>query len=168
MLSSFLLASTSFLFTRLRHPLAMGLTLILQTALICLSTSSSSNFVWMSYILFLIFMGATLVLFIYVASLASNEMFSLSFPLTFITLSPLALATLPIMLKDELIHPLKPNNEMSSLISSEMIFDPTFSLGMIYNPSCSSLTSFMILYLLLTLIVIVKLSSSSAGPLRLS
>nr|YP_009498545.1 NADH dehydrogenase subunit 6 [Alpheus hoplocheles]AWK60860.1 NADH dehydrogenase subunit 6 [Alpheus hoplocheles] len=167
MLSSFLLLGTSYLFTRLRHPLAMGLALISQTTLICLSSGSGSSFTWMSYILFLIFLGATLVLFIYVASLASNETFNLSYPMTLIILSPLLIA-MPILMKDELIQPLKPNMEKSSLTTSEMISDPTFNLAMIYSPSTAFLTSFVILYLLLTLIVIVKLTSSSSGPLRLS
>nr|QFG40109.1 NADH dehydrogenase subunit 6 [Alpheus bellulus] len=167
MLLSLLLMGTSYLFTRLQHPLAMGLTLIFQTTLICLSSGSTSNFTWLSYILFLIFLGATLVLFIYVASLASNEMFNLSYPMALVMASPLLLS-LPILLKDELIQPIKPNSEKSSLITSEILSDPTFNLSMIYSPSTAFLTSFVILYLLLTLIVIVKLSSSSTGPLRLS
>nr|YP_004123579.1 NADH dehydrogenase subunit 6 [Alpheus distinguendus]ACV90186.1 NADH dehydrogenase subunit 6 [Alpheus distinguendus] len=166
-ISSFLLLSTSYLFTRLRHPLAMGLTLIFQTTLICLSSGASSSFTWMSYILFLIFLGATLVLFIYVASLASNEVFNLSYPMALLVASPLII-TIPLLAKDELIQPLKPNMQGSSLILSETILEPTFKLAMMYNPSTAFLTSFVVLYLLLTLVVIVKLSSSSSGPLRLS
>nr|YP_009563994.1 NADH dehydrogenase subunit 6 [Alpheus inopinatus]QAX91344.1 NADH dehydrogenase subunit 6 [Alpheus inopinatus] len=166
-LSSFLLMGTSLLFTQLQHPLAMGLTLILQTVLICLASGSASSFTWLSYILFLIFLGATLVLFIYVASLASNEMFKLSAPLSIMMSLPILVST-PFLLKEELLQPLKPLSESSSLTELETTQDPTFFLSMIYSPSTSFLTSFMILYLLLTLIVIVKLSSSSTGPLRLS
>nr|QFG40122.1 NADH dehydrogenase subunit 6 [Alpheus randalli] len=167
MISSFLLMGNSYLFTRLRHPLAMGLTLIFQTLLICLSSGSSSNFTWLSYILFLIFLGATLVLFIYVASLASNEMFKLSYPMILTIILPFTII-LPLLFKEELIFPFKPTSEPSSLSTTEITSDPTFNLSMIYSPSTSFLTSFIILYLLLTLIVIVKLSSSSTGPLRLS
>nr|AJM70186.1 NADH dehydrogenase subunit 6 [Alpheus lobidens] len=165
--SSFMLLGTSLLFTRLRHPLAMGLTLILQTLLICLSSGSASSFTWLSYILFLIFLGATLVLFIYVASLASNEIFKLSTPLSALMVLPLLIGS-PFLLKEELIQPMKPLSEPSLVSETETTSDPTFFLSMIYSPSTSFLTSFMILYLLLTLIVIVKISSSSTGPLRLS
>merc|ERR1739838_23170 len=62
-------------FTRLVHPLAIGLALLFQTILICCTTGLSNLSFWFSYILFLIFLGGILVLFIYVTSLASNEMF---------------------------------------------------------------------------------------------
>nr|YP_009500801.1 NADH dehydrogenase subunit 6 [Alpheus japonicus]AXB37195.1 NADH dehydrogenase subunit 6 [Alpheus japonicus]WPW61523.1 NADH dehydrogenase subunit 6 [Potamalpheops sp. purple zebra] len=167
MLSSSILMGTSFMFTRLQHPLAMGLTLISQTLLISLASGSYTKFTWLSYILFLIFLGATLVLFIYVASLASNEMFKLSYPMLLLLITP-ALMSTPLLLKDELLQPLKPISEPSSMSSSQIIMDPTFSLSMIYSPSTSFLTSFVILYLLMTLIVIVKISSCSTGPLRMS
>lgn len=121
----------------------------------------------MSYILFLIFLGATLVLFIYVASLASNEIFKLSYPIISTIILPL-LIMIPLLFKDELTSPIKPTREISSICIKEISSDPTFSLSIIYRPSTSFLTSFVILYLLLTLIVIVKLRSSSTGPLRLS
>ena len=162
-----MLICSSYLFTRLQHPLAIGLTLIFQTLLICLTSAPSSGFTWISYILFLIFLGATLVLFIYVASLASNEVFNISYVLGFVLISPILIA-LPLLLKEELINPLKPTGELSSISALEIVDDPTFRLRIIYGPSTSFLTSFVILYLLLTLIVIVKLRASFTGPLRLS
>ena len=126
-----------------------------------------SSFTWISYILFLIFLGATLVLFIYVASLASNEMFKLSYPISIIIILP-AVIVVPLLLKDELTLTLKPAREPSSIAPSQILTDPTFSLRIIYSHSTSFLTSFVILYLLLTLVVIVKVRSSFTGPLRLS
>merc|ERR1712198_806681 len=79
-----LITALSLFFTRLSHPLAIGLALLSQTILICLITGLSSSSFWFSYILFLIFLGGILVLFIYVTSLASNEMFTPSITIAFV------------------------------------------------------------------------------------
>jgi len=68
----------SSIFSTIKHPLAMGLILLIQTIFICLLRGLLIKSFWFSYILFLIFIGGILVLFIYVTSLASNEIFSFS------------------------------------------------------------------------------------------
>nr|AGO50137.1 NADH dehydrogenase subunit 6 [Kamimuria wangi] len=81
MINSLLMFMSSLLaliFTRMNHPLAMGLMLLLQLFLVTLITGFMTQSFWFSYILFLVFLGGLLVLFIYVTSLASNEMFTLS------------------------------------------------------------------------------------------
>lgn len=145
----------------------MGLALIFQTLIICLSCGYSSKITWLSYILFLIFLGATLVLFIYVASLASDEIFRLSYRISAVIIAPFLLRT-PLIIKDELVFSLKLNRELSSMTKSEATVNPILNLRIIYNPTTCFLTAFVILYLLLTLIVVVKLRSSFSGPLRLS
>nr|YP_006665730.1 NADH dehydrogenase subunit 6 [Challia fletcheri]AEP83058.1 NADH dehydrogenase subunit 6 [Challia fletcheri] len=57
------------------HPLWMGLILLVQTFLVSLFSGFLLSFFWFSYILFLLFLGGMLVLFMYVCGLASNEMF---------------------------------------------------------------------------------------------
>nr|YP_010926816.1 NADH dehydrogenase subunit 6 [Procletes levicarina]WKF54323.1 NADH dehydrogenase subunit 6 [Procletes levicarina] len=154
-------------FTRMLHPLAMGLTLLTQTILICLSSGLLSKHMWFSYILFLIFLGAMLVLFIYVASLASNESFSLSIPTMSLIL--LSMTTLPLfMVMDPFLPSLKQTIESSFLSSIQLMNSVQYNLSMIYNPCSMNLTLFIILYLLLTLIVVVKITSTFFGPLRLS
>nr|YP_009233073.1 NADH dehydrogenase subunit 6 [Engaewa walpolea]AMA98216.1 NADH dehydrogenase subunit 6 [Engaewa walpolea] len=71
--------SISLLFARLTHPLAMGIILLTQTLVVCILSGEFNPCFWFSYILFLIFMGAMLILFIYVASLASNEPFKINY-----------------------------------------------------------------------------------------
>jgi NADH-ubiquinone oxidoreductase chain 6 len=56
----------------------MGLVLLIQTLIVALLTGVLASSFWFSYILFLVFLGGMLVLFIYVTRLASNEMFSIS------------------------------------------------------------------------------------------
>nr|QTX96601.1 NADH dehydrogenase subunit 6 [Macrobrachium rosenbergii]UPO69329.1 NADH dehydrogenase subunit 6 [Macrobrachium rosenbergii]WJW63919.1 NADH dehydrogenase subunit 6 [Macrobrachium rosenbergii] len=166
-LSSFLLMSSSICFTRMTHPLAMGLTLILQTILICVSAGLLSKFMWFSYILFLIFLGATLVLFIYVASLASNETFKLSIKMISAFILPLSMALI-LPLTDQMMTPTKDSAELSFLSSLQDIQSTQMTISHMYNPTTATLTGMIILYLLLTLIVVVKLSSTFSGPLRTS
>jgi hypothetical protein len=64
------------LFTQIKHPLAIGPILTLQTIITCIISGSLRQ--RFSHILFQIFLGGILVLFIYVTRLASNEIFSLS------------------------------------------------------------------------------------------
>ena len=116
----------------------------------------------------MIFLGGILVLFIYVASLASNEVFKLSQTLALSMLVFNIFILVPFLFLDEAVQALKPIGETSSLTLSETIYNPTFSLSIIYNPPSSLVTAFVILYLLLTLIVVVKITASSKRPLRLS
>nr|YP_010959083.1 NADH dehydrogenase subunit 6 [Pseudophilothrips ichini]WND64426.1 NADH dehydrogenase subunit 6 [Pseudophilothrips ichini] len=64
-------------FIFLKHPLIMGLMLILNTIFLCVFVSLFSFSSWNSYILFLMFLGGILILFLYNISLISTEIFSM-------------------------------------------------------------------------------------------
>nr|YP_009229357.1 NADH dehydrogenase subunit 6 [Palaemon gravieri]ALT55347.1 NADH dehydrogenase subunit 6 [Palaemon gravieri]ANF05055.1 NADH dehydrogenase subunit 6 [Palaemon gravieri] len=165
--SSLMLTSMAICFTLLTHPLSMGLVLVAQTILICFSVGVLSTMSWFPYILFLIFLGATLVLFIYVASLASNEPFKVTPTLMILGLFPIIFT--PILIFSETL--ILPNKEALQTFSFSTPMETSsisFVLNNIYNPTAANLTAVVILYLLLTLVVVVKLSSSFIGPLRLS
>nr|WGO58078.1 NADH dehydrogenase subunit 6 [Rhabdoblatta omei] len=150
----------SIIFTQMNHPLAMGLILLIQTTLISIITGMSTQSFWFSYVLFLIFLGGMLVLFIYVTSLASNEMFSMSTKL--IILSVIMLPMLFLMY----------NTHSSSIMSQEtmnfMIINNYTSLPLIklYNNPTSIITIMLATYLFLTLIAVVKIINIFKGPLR--
>nr|YP_009170139.1 NADH dehydrogenase subunit 6 [Panulirus cygnus]ALE28930.1 NADH dehydrogenase subunit 6 [Panulirus cygnus] len=120
------------------------------------------------YILFLIFLGGMLVLFIYVASLASNESFKLSLFLTaMILLGSFSLSAL-FMFLDPLFS-IQPVSVQHSFFSAKDIPDlSSISTHFIYNFPTMGLTLVVILYLLFTLIVVVEMTSVFSGPLRLS
>nr|YP_010159303.1 NADH dehydrogenase subunit 6 [Perlesta teaysia]QRG31749.1 NADH dehydrogenase subunit 6 [Perlesta teaysia] len=161
-------AILTILFTQMTHPLAMGLMLLIQTVAICLITGLTTQSFWFSYILFLVFLGGLLVLFIYVTSLASNEMFSLSISSLLYFVIPFVTALLIIMITD-------PNLWLNGLSIYEMtltkqtplqIEEATLSLMKIYNNPTNIITLMLVLYLFLTLIVVVKITKISHGPLR--
>nr|ALO76591.1 NADH deshydrogenase subunit 6 [Paromalus flavicornis] len=144
--------SVSSLFILLTHPLSMGLTLLIQVTLISLLTGYMNMNFWFSYILFLIMVGGMLVLFIYMTSIASNEMFKLSSKMIMMTVIILIMSTFTMQ-------------KVSKLSSLKMDYNPIFLSKFINYPS-NILMFMMILYLFITLIVIVKISKIEYGPIR--
>nr|WMY23794.1 NADH dehydrogenase subunit 6 [Aedes aegypti] len=159
---------TSFIFMQMKHPLAMGLMLLIQTFLTSLLTGMFVKTFWFSYVLFLIFMGGMLVLFIYVTSLSSNEMFSLSMKLFFLTLSMILMFIVFSFFFDKsIISMFINNNEMNNLFSTNsLMMEDLISLNKMYNFPTNLITLLLINYLFLTLLVTVKITKKNYGPLR--
>nr|YP_009564046.1 NADH dehydrogenase subunit 6 [Puerulus angulatus]QAX91409.1 NADH dehydrogenase subunit 6 [Puerulus angulatus] len=158
----------SLLFTRLVHPLSAGIILLIQTTLISLASGVGAPSFWFSYILFLIFLGGMLVLFIYVASLASNEPFKISITGLFTILSLSSILSILMILMDPFFSSYLaaiPNSLLDIKDQTSFISSLTC---LIYNFPAAALTLYVILYLLLTLIAVVKVTSVYSGPLRFS
>nr|YP_009509562.1 NADH dehydrogenase subunit 6 [Tubuca polita]AUN44979.1 NADH dehydrogenase subunit 6 [Tubuca polita] len=158
-----LLLSFSILFTQLSHPLAMGLILLIQTLLISISLGLSSFSFWFSYILFLIFLGGMLVLFIYVASLASNEAFVPS-TLYLVIFMLTTFFSMMLLFIDPIMTSSSSSLPWSSFSTSTL--NPSIIMW-IYNTPSMNFTIFIICYLLLMLIIVVKIVNLFKGPLRL-
>uniref|UniRef100_UPI003001EC5A NADH dehydrogenase subunit 6 n=1 Tax=Desmometopa sabroskyi TaxID=3118444 RepID=UPI003001EC5A len=160
---------SSIIFMMMIHPLAMGLMLLIQTLFISLLTGLMNKSFWFSYILFLIFLGGMLVLFIYVTSLASNEMFSISMKLMIWSSIMFITIMMIMMLNDNMIFYIKIfNEEMNSLYNQEMyIMENSLSLSKLYNYPTNMITIMLMNYLLITLIAIVKITKLFHGPLRM-
>nr|URX53186.1 NADH dehydrogenase subunit 6 [Neotermes phragmosus] len=149
----------STMFTQMNHPLAMGLMLLMQTTTVCLISGLMHQSFWFQYILFMVLVGGMLVLFIYVASLASNEMFSLSTKML-TTLTMMTMASM--LIKDwTTINSSEMTNHTTILENS--IITMTSKL---YNQPNGIMTIMLAMYLLMTLIVVVKITDMSKGPLR--
>nr|YP_009250724.1 NADH dehydrogenase subunit 6 [Heterotermes validus]AMX23053.1 NADH dehydrogenase subunit 6 [Heterotermes validus] len=149
---------TSLMFTQMKHPLAMGMMLLLQTTLTCLISGTMHKSFWFSYILFMIMIGGMLVLFMYMTSLASNEMFSPSnkMILTAMMTSPALMYIMPDQTNN------KEMNTYNVTTENEIITSTT----MMYNQNTGTMTILLVMYMLLTLIVVVNIISISSGPLR--
>nr|YP_010693019.1 NADH dehydrogenase subunit 6 [Rhagoletis batava]WCB98148.1 NADH dehydrogenase subunit 6 [Rhagoletis batava]WCB98161.1 NADH dehydrogenase subunit 6 [Rhagoletis batava]WCB98174.1 NADH dehydrogenase subunit 6 [Rhagoletis batava] len=160
---------SSFIFMQMNHPLAMGLMLLIQTLQICLMTGLMAKSFWFSYILFLIFLGSMLVLFIYITSLASNEMFSLSMKLTTICLMFFSLFTiLNLMMDKSILSIFLENNEMKFMNNIDLFMEEnSLNLNKLYNYPTNLITILLMNYLLITLIAVVKITKLFYGPLRL-
>lgn len=155
-------------FIIIKHPLAIGIVLIIQTLVISLIIGLISKTFWFSYVLFLIFLGGILILFIYITSLASNELFFFSIKYFFTILISTIFVFLTILMLDKnIIYFYLENLEMKS-INNLFIYinENVLILRKLYNFPINLITILLINYLFLTLIISVKITNLFKGPLR--
>nr|YP_009693807.1 NADH dehydrogenase subunit 6 [Panorpa debilis]QEI03730.1 NADH dehydrogenase subunit 6 [Panorpa debilis] len=159
----------SFIFMQMNHPLAMGLVLLIQTLLICMITGLVTSTFWFSYILFLVFLGGMLILFIYMTSLASNEMFTFSSKLTLMMIFTIMISITMFFIIDQNLWIFNfINIDMENMFKLNFLnmSENSLNLTKLYNFPTSIITIMLINYLFLTLIAIVKITNIFYGPLR--
>nr|YP_007026378.1 NADH dehydrogenase subunit 6 [Argas africolumbae]AFV32075.1 NADH dehydrogenase subunit 6 [Argas africolumbae]UYL27194.1 NADH dehydrogenase subunit 6 [Argas africolumbae] len=127
------------------HPLTMLIMLILMTLNIITIVYLSTNTTWIPMILILLILGGMLVLFIYITSVTPNKKFSFKKQSIFMVMPSLMFSTNMVYL----------NFSQTSILLFNM-------------DKNSFLLIFITIYLLITLIAIMKLINSSTAPLRLS
>nr|YP_010026300.1 NADH dehydrogenase subunit 6 [Leptestheria brevirostris]QOQ37314.1 NADH dehydrogenase subunit 6 [Leptestheria brevirostris] len=159
MLFSFPLVSLILTFGFLSHPLAMALNLFLQTGFFCMLMGSFHGNYWLSYLLFLVFLGGLLIVFAYVSTLASNEKFTPSINYALLAIS--GLGVLLLLYQPSLGSTLSSSN---SLFSASKAAPESFSADL-YSFSSSSLL-YLVVYLLFCLLIVVRVSRLEEGPLR--
>nr|QVM79176.1 NADH dehydrogenase subunit 6 [Spondylis buprestoides] len=161
MMTMLIMMSLSFML--LNHPLSFGLNILMQTILICLITGLMNYNFWFSYILFLIMVGGMLILFIYMTSIASNEKFKFSSKLMI-----MALFTLILMMMMALIDYYFMNLNLLTydMINQNYMKINNFSMSKYMNYPTNLIFMMIIIYLLITLIMVVKITNLKYGPLR--
>nr|YP_010946294.1 NADH dehydrogenase subunit 6 [Allacta robusta]WGO57012.1 NADH dehydrogenase subunit 6 [Allacta robusta] len=152
-----LMMMMSMTFTQIKHPMAMGCLLLMQTIAVSMMSGMLSQTFWFSYILFLIFLGGMLVLFIYVTSITSNKMFNMSTKLIMI------IPTMSIMLTLYMYMDINNQESINFLLLNN---NTTNTLLKLYNNYTNYITIMMASYLFITLITIVKITNIFKGPLR--
>uniref|UniRef100_UPI003002515C NADH dehydrogenase subunit 6 n=1 Tax=Theopompa ophthalmica TaxID=2908871 RepID=UPI003002515C len=152
----------SIMFTFMNHPLSMGVILLFQTITICLISGSMAPSFWFSYILLLIYLGGMLVLFMYVTSIASNELFLYSNKnLLIFFMIPFMLIMLNII---NILMPMNLFENLENFLS--MSSCPNIYLLKMYNHPINIITIMIASYLFLVLIAVVKIISIYKGPIR--
>jgi len=137
-----------------RNPIALIVIIMSQAILVCICAWSSIKIRWFSYILFLIFLGGLIVLFIYITRLASNEKINLSMR-TGITVTGILVTALIITMASW-------NNQIINLENIRVIK----YFNTIYSNSARLLIFITITYLLLTLVIVVKISNKFNSPIK--
>nr|YP_010952590.1 NADH dehydrogenase subunit 6 [Acherontia styx]WMQ52936.1 NADH dehydrogenase subunit 6 [Acherontia styx] len=166
---SMIMIMLSFMMYFLNHPLSMGLMILIQTMLTCLLSGMMIKTYWFSYILFLTFLGGLLVLFIYVSSIASNELFLISNNMKmFIFMFMLLLIFIQFLFMKNLNWMNLNNNSEMDMFNNIFWFNNENKINMnkLYNNKSSMLMMMLIIYLFITLIAIVKITNIFYGPLR--
>nr|AII02340.1 NADH dehydrogenase subunit 6 [Tineola bisselliella] len=153
------------------HPLSMMILILIQTLLTCLITGLLINSYWFSYILFLTFLGGILILFIYITSIASNEMFKFSLMMFYYLFSMFLIIMMIFLIffKKNLIWlNFSMNYEMNKLFNKYLFFNNENKLNLtkLYNEQTFIFMMMLIIYLLITLIMTVKITNVFYGPLR--
>nr|YP_010701161.1 NADH dehydrogenase subunit 6 [Papilio alcmenor]WCI21402.1 NADH dehydrogenase subunit 6 [Papilio alcmenor] len=170
MFFSMMIIMFSIMMLFLNHPLSMGLMILIQTLIICLLSGMLINSYWFSYTLFLVFLGGLLVLFIYVSSVASNELFNMNFLLKNTMFFFLFMS---LILSFYYMHNLNWlnfsfNEEMKNLSNFFIFFnnENKINLSKLYNNQTHLMMMMLIIYLFITLVAIVKITNIFFGPLR--
>nr|YP_010626551.1 NADH dehydrogenase subunit 6 [Prospalta cyclica]WBK17739.1 NADH dehydrogenase subunit 6 [Prospalta cyclica] len=153
----------------LNNPLSMGLMILTQTLLTCLISGMMIKTYWFSYILFLTFLGGLLVLFIYVSSVASNELFNNKFNLKKILIMMLILIfTIQFIFMNNIYWMnLTMNSDMNNFLNFLFLSnDNKINLNKLYNNQTFMIMMMLIIYLFITLIAVVKITNIFYGPIR--
>nr|QZL13453.1 NADH dehydrogenase subunit 6 [Condica illecta] len=166
---STLMIMISIFMLSLNNPLSMGLMILFQTLLTCLISGMIIKTYWFSYILFLTFLGGLLVLFIYVSSIASNEMYNLKFKIKKILILFFMLILIIQFIYMNNIYWM--NLSMNSDMNNFMIFlfennENKINLSKLYNNQTFMIMMMLMIYLFITLIAVVKITNIFYGPIR--
>nr|YP_009590094.1 NADH dehydrogenase subunit 6 [Magicicada cassinii]YP_009590107.1 NADH dehydrogenase subunit 6 [Magicicada tredecassini]AWV83481.1 NADH dehydrogenase subunit 6 [Magicicada cassinii]AWV83533.1 NADH dehydrogenase subunit 6 [Magicicada tredecassini]QBM08598.1 NADH dehydrogenase subunit 6 [Magicicada cassinii]QBM08611.1 NADH dehydrogenase subunit 6 [Magicicada cassinii]QBM08624.1 NADH dehydrogenase subunit 6 [Magicicada cassinii] len=156
MMSVTILLSMNFIF--MKHPLSMGSILLMQTMLTSIICMFFMNSYFFSYILFLVFIGGMLILFMYMSSIASNEKFYFSMKLLMSNM------TIWILISTMNIISFKMDS-VNKLLEMNNLFD-SFMIKKLYMFPSGMMTIMLVIYLLFTLIVVVNIISIKLSPLR--
>nr|YP_010040754.1 NADH dehydrogenase subunit 6 [Basilepta fulvipes]QOZ40932.1 NADH dehydrogenase subunit 6 [Basilepta fulvipes] len=153
-----LMIPVSISFMMLNHPLSMGFNILMLTILISLTTGMMNSTFWFSYILFLVLIGGLLILFVYMTSIASNEKFKFSPTIFMINLTIL-------------MSYLYTNQMDSKMKIKDMnYFMDSMNLSMTnlkyFSPALTIILISAMMYLLIALIMIVKITKKEKGPIR--
>nr|YP_010026613.1 NADH dehydrogenase subunit 6 [Phyllocnistis citrella]QOQ85861.1 NADH dehydrogenase subunit 6 [Phyllocnistis citrella] len=166
---SLILISMTLIMYFIMHPLMLGLIILVQTFFICILSGLLSGTYWFSYILFLTFLGGLLVLFIYVSSIASNEIFFKMNKLFNLFLMILMFNLFMFYLLDNMNWlNFFCNYEMNELFNKFLFFnnENKINISKLYNNQTFLIMFLLINYLFITLIAVVKITNIFFGPLR--
>lgn len=110
-----------------------------------------------------------LVLFIYMTSLASNEIFNFSTKLTTLIIIFISILIIIYFIIDYIIlNPLFKNSNLLEFFNNIIFIknENNYTLNKIYNIPNNIITLILVNYLFLTLIAVVKITDIKYGPLR--
>nr|YP_010021195.1 NADH dehydrogenase subunit 6 [Spodoptera littoralis]QHB74397.1 NADH dehydrogenase subunit 6 [Spodoptera littoralis]QOK36240.1 NADH dehydrogenase subunit 6 [Spodoptera littoralis]QTZ20330.1 NADH dehydrogenase subunit 6 [Spodoptera littoralis] len=172
MIFSLMLMMNSMFMLFINNPMSMGLLILSQTLLTCLLSGMMIKTYWFSYILFLTFLGGLLVLFIYVSSIASNQLFNFKFNYKKMLILLLIMMFFMLMMYNNNMTwmNLSMNSDMNKFNDMYMFInnENKINLSKLYNNQTFLIMMMLVIYLFITLIAIVKITNIFYGPLRSS
>nr|YP_002317257.1 NADH dehydrogenase subunit 6 [Symphylella sp. YG-2006]ABQ01743.1 NADH dehydrogenase subunit 6 [Symphylella sp. YG-2006] len=131
----------------MKHPLSMGITLLMTAMISSILSLMMMNSPWYPFIFFIIMVGGVLVLFLYMASISPNSMKPSS-----IIMPMMITITISIFMNQNM----KINQTTDNLLTMKTLFMSTNSW----------MIPLMAMYLLITMILIIKITNKNKSPLR--
>nr|VFU78654.1 NADH dehydrogenase subunit 6 [Proasellus beticus] len=150
-----LLAFSGGLFLASNTPHVLIISLLASTLMIVILLNMLSSFPWLSYILFLIFLGGILILFTYVSSLSSNLLFNMI---------KLEIAVMFTILACVVLFLNKTPYTINGALMLE--YDTNMFMKELFTPSFYFLYLYLFIYLLITLLYVVMVMKVYYAPLR--
>nr|UPL65595.1 NADH dehydrogenase subunit 6 [Leptocoris augur] len=160
MMLFFTLLSLAFIFICLNHPISMGITIIVQTIVVSMITGLTLGSFWFSYIILITMLSGMLVLFIYMASVASNEKFYTSLKLISISLILILLGLTTELLTETT------NMELMKILTN--LKTEELSLNSLFNMKYKFIILTMVIYLFMAMVTVSLIVNISEGPLRIN
>nr|AXI98646.1 NADH dehydrogenase subunit 6 [Pseudoniphargus morenoi] len=152
----------SMMFLLESSPLFLSVIIIIQTGTLALIISLFSMTSWFSFMLLMIYLSGMMVVFVYISSMASNEMFRLNSKFLLVSLFLAAFTVVNLT-----SYMLPPSDSVNFLDINLMQISVIKTMKM-FSKSLFTMTILLIVYLLLAMIMVVKNSSFSEGPMRSS
>nr|CCI71921.1 NADH dehydrogenase subunit 6 [Metacrangonyx longipes] len=142
------------------HPLFMGVMIALQSVLVALIIYIFNSTPWFSYLLFMIFLSGMMIILIYVSSLASN----LTMKYFFLELS--SITTFMVLFLFFANYYSDKNYFYDNSVNFSNLPNLIVFSSSVYSKYMYLFTVLLICYLLMILILVVKNSLFTKGPLR--
>nr|UPL65802.1 NADH dehydrogenase subunit 6 [Megalotomus sp.] len=156
---TFIMTLLSFILLWLNHPISMGINIISLTIITAMITGLYMSTFWYSYIIMISMLSGMLVLFIYMASVASNEKFK----------TPMKLIVFLIMISVYSIYMYMNYEDFYTENNlKEFSMNLEMSLNFLFNTKHKFLTMLMVLYLFFTMATISFIVNITEGPLRIN
>jgi NADH-ubiquinone oxidoreductase chain 6 len=156
-----ILLISSIIFSWLKHPLTIGFLLLTQTLIICIFMGDSHQRFWFSYLLIL-------VLFLYVITLASNELIQLSNKIIYFILFIILTLILIYFFIDSYNYIIWENINLikNQYINIKELVEINTNIKL-YNYPTNLVLLILTRYLFLTIVAVVKITKFNQGPLRI-
>nr|QUL61660.1 NADH dehydrogenase subunit 6 [Orthopagus splendens] len=158
MLMNSIIMTNMIILTSMKHPISMGTMMIIQTTMMCIQQTNKNFSPWFSYMMFITIIGGMMVMFMYMASIASNNKFKMNIMIfimwMFMIISIYKINSLSFIVSME-------EKKMDIITMQEMK-----STLKTFNKPKMLLTILMMMILLITMISVTKISSTFEGPLK--
>nr|ASM82838.1 NADH dehydrogenase subunit 6 [Cryptophyllium tibetense] len=144
------------MFMLMKHPLSMGITIMMQTMIVSMMSGMMFKSFWFSYILFLMYIGGMMIMFIYMTSLMPNMMFSMKYKTMIIIIMTMML----------MYYIMNKYQQMSNMDMNQTNEQNMMLIKMHMNPSNYN-TIMLAMYLMYTMITVYNMTEYKKGTLKL-